>query len=100
MTVRAFQTLYESSIAFGIRKALEAEQGKAELEAKVATLDGEKRELEKQVAELKSKCDFIEKRESERRAQEEKKHSEEVAFLKRTNLQLKTQLESILKKSS
>jgi dynein light intermediate chain len=100
MTVRAFQTLYESSVAFGIRKALEAEQGKAELEARVTALDAEKRELEKQVAELKSKCDFIEKRESERRAQEEKKHTEEVAFLKRTNLQLKTQLESILKKST
>lgn len=98
MTVGAYQTLYESSIAFGIRKALEAEQGKSELEARVAQLEGEKKELEQQVAELKSKCDFIEKRENERRAQEEKKHSEEVAFLKRTNIQLKTQLESILKK--
>jgi dynein light intermediate chain len=27
MTVIAYQTLYESSIAFGIRKALRAEQG-------------------------------------------------------------------------
>ena len=27
MTLMAYQTLYESSIAFGIRKALKAEQG-------------------------------------------------------------------------
>ena len=29
MTLMAYQTLYESSIAFGIRKALKAEQGDA-----------------------------------------------------------------------
>lgn len=35
MTIAAYQTLYESSIAFGMRKALMAEQKKAEMEAKV-----------------------------------------------------------------
>lgn len=35
MTIAAYQTMYESSIAFGIRKALIAEQRKAEMEAKV-----------------------------------------------------------------
>jgi hypothetical protein len=35
MTLRAFETLYESSVAFGMRKALMAEQGKSELERKV-----------------------------------------------------------------
>ncbi len=37
MTLRAYQTLYESSVAFGMRKALMAEQGKSELERKVST---------------------------------------------------------------
>lgn len=37
MTIAAYQTMYESSIAFGIRKALIAEQRKAEMEAKVKT---------------------------------------------------------------
>jgi dynein light intermediate chain, axonemal len=32
MTVAAYQTLYESSIAFGMRKALIAEQRKAEMQ--------------------------------------------------------------------
>merc|ERR1711865_723433 len=31
MTIAAYQTLYESSIAFGMRKALQTEQGKADL---------------------------------------------------------------------
>eukprot|EP00741_Cyanophora_paradoxa_P011206 tig00020554_g10826.t1 len=96
MTIAAYQTLYESSVAFGMRKALQAEQGKADMEAKIKQLEAEKKELEKQVQELKAKCEAIEKRESERRALEEKKHAEEIAFLKRTNQQLKTQLESIL----
>jgi len=96
MTIAAYQTLYESSVAFGMRKALQAEQGKADMEARIKQLDSDKKDLEKQVAELKAKCEAIEKRESERRALDEKKHAEEIAFLKRTNQQLKTQLESIL----
>jgi hypothetical protein len=39
--------------------------------------------------ELKAKCEAIEKREAERRAMEERKHAEEIAFLKKTNVQLK-----------
>ena len=35
MTVAAYQALYESSIAFGMRKALMAEQKKSELHTKV-----------------------------------------------------------------
>lgn len=168
MSLTAYQTLYESSIAYAMRKALEAEQGKSDMEAKVrflpplisfllflssalsfpspscllsavpaishsffpsffvvslllschnsvsrlqqradciyyivqlAQTEEDKKELERQVQELKAKIEFIEKRENERRGQEEKKHADEVAFLKRTNVQLKTQLESILKKN-
>ena len=39
MTIAAYQTLYESSVAFGMRKALQAEQGKADMERKVVSLD-------------------------------------------------------------
>ena len=35
MTTNAYQTLYESAIAWGMRKALESEQGKADMEKKV-----------------------------------------------------------------
>jgi dynein light intermediate chain len=62
----------------------------------IKQLEQEKKELERQVQDLKAKCEAIEKRESERRAMEEKKHAEEIAFLKRTNAQLKQQLESVL----
>ena len=35
ITIAAYQTLYESSVAFGMRKALASEQGKSDLERKV-----------------------------------------------------------------
>ena len=112
MTIAAYQTLYESSVAFGMRKALQAEQGKAEMEKKVISdywylfflhsfpairqifvqieeLEGERRELERQVNELKARCEQIEKRAAEQRQIDDKKHQEEIQFLKRTNQQLK-----------
>lgn len=56
----------------------------------------EKRDLERQVNEQKAKCEAIEKREAERRQVEEKKHNEELQFLKRTNQQLKVGLLSVM----
>ena len=44
--------------------------------------------------ELKAKCDQIEKRNAEQRQVEEKKHTEEIQFLKRTNEQLKVSFQS------
>ena len=96
MTIAAYQTLYESSIAFGMRKALMAEQRKAELESKIKQLELDNEDLEKQVANLKQKCSTIEKRETERREQEAQKHEEQVAYLKKANEQLKLNLENLL----
>jgi len=96
MTLAAYQTLYESAIAFGMRKALQAEQGKVELESRATQLETDKRELERQVGELRSRIEAIERRDMERRALDERKHADEIAFLKKTNQQLKTQMESLL----
>lgn len=49
MTIAAYQTLYESSVAFGMRKSLMSEQGKADMEENIGQLEQEKRELEQQV---------------------------------------------------
>ncbi len=49
MTIAAYQTLYESAVAFGMRKALQTEQGKNEMEAKIQTLEGDVKDLERQV---------------------------------------------------
>ncbi|XP_043248299.1 putative inner dynein arm light chain, axonemal Dnali1 [Colletes latitarsis] len=96
MTLSAYQILYQSSIAFGMRKALQAEQGKEDLIATADELQSQKTDLEKTVAELKQKFEQIQKRAAELREAEEKKHMEEIQFLKKTNQQLKTQLEGII----
>ena len=49
----------------------------------------QKAELERTVAELKQKSEQAERRSSELREAEEKKHAEEIQFLKKTNQQLK-----------
>lgn len=43
------QTLYESSIAFGMRKALMTEQGKGEMESQIVQMEGSIKDLERQV---------------------------------------------------
>jgi len=96
MTIAAYQTLYESSIAFGMRKALMAEYKRAEMENKVKHLENEKDDLEKQVTELTAKCEHIKKKEEEKRMADEKKHAEEVEKLKQVNSTLKSNLENML----
>lgn len=49
MTIAAYQTLYESSVAFGMRKSLMSEQGKVDMEENIGQLELEKRDLEQQV---------------------------------------------------
>ncbi|XP_030757910.1 33 kDa inner dynein arm light chain, axonemal [Sitophilus oryzae] len=96
MTIEAYQALYCSSVAFGMRKALQAEQGKSDLFQEVDILKNEKLDLEHQITELKQRAEQADRRAAETRLAEERKHTEEIAFLKKTNLQLKTQLEGII----
>jgi len=55
----------------------------------VIRLRSEKADLEKQVVELRARANQIERRSNEQRLAEERKHAEEIQFLKRTNQQLK-----------
>lgn len=82
MTISAYQTLYQSAVTFGMRKQLQAEHGKAELENKIEELESKKTKLENKVIELKSKIDAIENRNKERKEIEQKKRDEEIEFLK------------------
>jgi len=96
MTICAYQSLYESSIAFGMRKALQAEQRRNQHNKKMKDLIVANRKLKEEVEELDTKIAQIEKFEAERREQEERKHKEEVEMLKKVNATKKEQLESLL----
>merc|ERR1719261_2372338 len=49
MTIDAYKTLYASSVTFGVRKQLQAEQGMSEMEETISKLEGECRNLDNQV---------------------------------------------------
>ncbi|KAG8345297.1 putative Axonemal dynein light chain [Trypanosoma vivax] len=95
MTLDAYRSLYESSAAYGMRKALQAEQSKIEMEARIHALEREKEELKQQVEELDSRCQAIMEREEERLAEAERKHNEEVAFFRRTYQTLTANLQTV-----
>lgn len=96
MTIAAYETLYESSIAYGVRKALVAEQKRIDLDSKLRDLASSKRDLAGQIDNLKKTIEMTQARANEKREAEEKLHSEEVERIMRTNEQLKTSLETML----
>ena len=96
VTISAYQTLYESSVAFGMRKALMSVQGKIDMDEQITTLLQEKKELEQQAMELRNKCDTAVKTSSETWELEIKKFKDEIQTLKKTKSQLQAQLEGIV----
>lgn len=52
MTISAYQTLYKSAVAFGMRKQIQAEKGKDELEEKIKKMETRKKELLEKVKKL------------------------------------------------
>ena len=96
MTIQAYQTLYESSIAFGMRKALQSEQKKNEMNNKIVQLEREVNDLTRQVDNLDIQIEQIETNELARQETEEKSHKEDVEFLKKTNQKFKDELEKLL----
>jgi len=58
-------------------------------------LEEDKRDLERQLRETKANSDAAEKKLNEQRQVEERKHMEEINFLKKTNQQLKVRLNQI-----
>ncbi|XP_077060341.1 axonemal dynein light intermediate polypeptide 1-like [Siphateles boraxobius] len=95
MTIAVYQALYESSTAFGMRKALQGEQGKSDMENKISELESEKRDSERLLNTQKAKCEAIERQEAERDENQKKKHAKEVHVLKRSNHQLEAHLKVI-----
>jgi dynein light intermediate chain len=96
MRISAYETLYESSIAYGIRQALMAEQKKMELQANISDLRMSESDLKSQVENLQKTIESTMARAQEKRAAEEKAHADEVERIQKTNGQLRTTLETML----
>ena len=74
MTIQAYQTLYESSIAYGMRKALQAEQSKAEMDIKIQNIHEECAQLDDECERLKLRINRLLKEEKEEKEQGQEAH--------------------------
>nr|XP_029133278.1 axonemal dynein light intermediate polypeptide 1-like [Labrus bergylta] len=92
MNIAAYQTLYESNVAFSMRKALQSELEKVDVEKKITDLEDEKLELKKEI----NKVEAIEQQKTQRRQIEKGKHMEQIQFLKTFNLQLKVTFQGFI----
>ena len=87
-TVDAYRVMYESSIAFGTRKAAQAELGKDELQAKIKVLEERVDSLEQEHTELQLKCEEVARVEKEKGRDDKVKFDEEMKYLKNANNQV------------
>ena len=71
-----------SSVVFGIRKQIQAQEGMDELQEELKELRKQKSELETTEIELKNKLEALEKRIEESDKADEVKKKEEIDFLK------------------
>jgi dynein light intermediate chain len=96
MTIQAYQTLYESSIAYGMRKALMAEQKKNEMQTNITQLRQACDELEQEVQRLDQAIIDLFKKDEDDRGREQKAHEDQVIYLKALNQDYKKELEDLL----
>lgn len=78
MTIQAYQTLYESSLAFGMRFALKGEQNRTMWHNQIAELTDEIEGLEDDVNSLETSIRMIEEEEKKTREAETTHHQNEV----------------------
>jgi dynein light intermediate chain len=81
MTIDAYRALFESSIVFGVRKQLQAEEGMDASEAEAQALKEETTALEARVLAQRNRLAVLERRYKERRTLDDRSRKEEVDFL-------------------
>ena len=96
LTIAAYNELYESSAAFGIRKAIHSEQDKADLKESNDKLEREIKQFEDKIADLQQRIEDAERNDQEDKATKEKEHAEKVAQLRADNAVMKEKLEKML----
>ena len=95
MTIDAYKTLYESSVTFGVRKQLEAEEGVPDMEEEISELQSTKKELQQRVLALRNQLEVMEKRSTERKQLDQAARKEAVDFLRHQNKHLEHFLRSL-----
>lgn len=82
MRIAAYQTLYESSLAFAVRKAVQGEEEKNVLEGKIKDMMADRRDKLKYISELQERADGSDETNEERWQTMKKKQVQEIKSLK------------------
>jgi len=85
MRIASYQTLYDSSILFGVRKQLQAEAGKEELRIKLEEVEKQKIKLTNTKIKLENQFKATEKRIREKNDIDTQRRKNEALFLKQQN---------------
>lgn len=96
MMIHAYQNLYESALSYGMRKALQGEQKRSEMNATISSLTTEVNGLEDQVEQLEKSIKKMVEIDEIDQANSKKNHEEEVAKTKKTIKLLRETFESKL----
>ena len=96
MTIAAYQTLYESSIAYGMRKALMSEQRKNQLQSEIKTLEDTCSRLQNETTQYESDIETLNRNDEEERMTDQKAHLDKVNYLNDLNTEYKHELEQML----
>ncbi|PFH38025.1 putative inner dynein arm light chain [Besnoitia besnoiti] len=98
--IQAYQKLYGSSAAFGMRKALQAEQRKDEMDQQLEFLTRSNRQLEQEVNVMERYVEKTIQDAKERMEQEEQDHRATVMALKKKSQKMRHELERLLSVST
>ncbi len=79
MTMKAYQDLYQSSVAYGIRNGLIAEEEKKKLKEKIEIADEKNEKLQEDIDKLEKEIELLIKNDEEERKILQENHLREVA---------------------
>lgn len=96
MTITSYQTLYESSVAYGIRTCLIAEEDKNKDSEKIIKMEDECEALKRKIEELELTIAEKATHDTKEREEKKKKHEEEVLDYRRKNNFLKDDIKAKL----
>ena len=96
MILAHYQTLYESSVAFGMRKALQAARDKEQMHKKIAALENECIDSQIEIEKMDKQYDEIVQKDQESDELEAQKHIDLVKESKLANENYKKSLWAML----
>jgi len=100
MSLASYQTLYQSSLTYGIRKKMQAEHGKSELLSKLENLQKKNTLLRNKEMTLRNKKDETDRRIKERADIDSTRRKNEMEYLNTQMKRIKTFLELAKKQST